>query len=171
MISNIMIMLDDTANYFTQAIRDLNIKYDNRFDDIANRNFANVFFDKHGNLTENGIKAFTQTKPFQDGIDFINSFHTDCSKVVLCTSRDIRLCYNETVLWLKTHGVLYDYLFTATAPAGLCLEMGIKIFIYNLPDEENRDHINICKFNKDGNRELYEFSTFKEAKSWININY
>lgn len=164
------VMLDDTVNQFTKTIKQLDIVYDNRTDDIADRHFTAVFFDKYGNLTEKGRIAFTECEKKTEGIEFINSLNASCSKLILITSRDIRLCYKETISYLKKYSVTYDYLFTATAPAGLCADMGVDALIYNLPDGNLKDRIEICCFNDNKERKITQFNNFKEALTWINTN-
>lgn len=171
MVCSILIMLDDVVNDFSKTLKNLGVQYNVETDNISERNFVSIFFEDNGDLTEIGKKAFCETNPREDGISLVNKFHKNGAKTVLCTSRDIRLCCDVTKDWLKKNKVNYDYIFTATAPAGLCADMGIPLMIYNLPDKNSEDNIFAVGFkNNNGRIEPYTLNTFKtygDVEKWI----
>lgn len=163
---SIVIMLDDVVNNFSENLAALGVDYNPKSNLVTERNYISIFFDDNGDLSETGRKAFCETKKDENGINFVNSFFDKGFTVILCTSRDIRLCYKETKEWLVTNKVKFSYLFTATAPAGLCIDMSVPYMVYNLPENGERN-INIIGFDNENGKiapkQIGEYKTYEEA--------
>lgn len=171
MEKSIVVMLDDVINFFTKTLRELSVNYDPKTQSIAQRKFLSVFYTRTGELTPVAKKAMGETPPNPEGLGFLHWLKEGGWTVILCTNRDIRLCYGVTKNWLDRHGAEYDYIFTATAPAGLCIDMGCSFLVYNLPDEDG-EHITVAGFPRPGRGEaqpviLGEFRTFEEVEQCI----
>ena len=171
---SVLIMLDDVVNDFSVNLAALGVEYNPKSDLVTARNYISIFFKDNGDLSGIGLKAFCETKPDIEGIDFVNSLYDNGYAVVLCTSRDIRLCYEETKEWLDKNKVKYTYLFTATAPAGLCIDMDIPVMVYNLP-ENGEKNINLVGFKIENGKklpvEIGVYKTFEEAEKCITANF
>lgn len=167
---SVLIMLDDIVNDFSSNLSSLGVEYNPKSDLVTERNYISIFFKDNGDLSQIGLKAFGETKPDKDGIDFVNSLYDKGFAVVLCTSRDIRLCYEETKEWLDKNKVKYTHLFTATAPAGLCIDMDIPFMVYNLP-EKGEKRINLVGFKEENGKkvptEIGVYKTYEETEKCI----
>jgi len=168
----IVVMLDDVLNNFSDMLHDMGVRYNGKSQSISERRFISVFYTREGTLTPAAEKAMGEAVPRQDGIAFLDWLKDNGWTVVICTNRDIRLAYDITKKWLDGHQVKFDYLFTATAPAGFCIDMDIPFMVYNLP-EGAENHINAVSFREaepDGQKEpflLGDFQNFEEVKQCI----
>lgn len=172
MTKAVTVMLDDIINNFSQTVNAAGVEFDARTQSIFDEKLAGVFTKPPGELTDLAVKVFTETAAKPDGIALLDWLKENGWIVVLCANRDIRLCYDITVNWLKKYNVAYDYIFTATSPAGLCMDMDIGLMIYNLP-EGNKNNINVVSFPfspADGQKQpliIGEFKSFEEVKECI----
>lgn len=166
----ITVMLDDLATAFSATLEKLGIPYDAETQSIFDAKLVGYFTKPPGELTETAVQVFTGVPVRRDGADFIGWLKEQGFKVLLCVNRDIRLCYDITVKWLAQNGVQFDYLFTATAPAGLCMDMDIPLLAYNLPKGET-DHIQLVTFTEENNRKqpeiLGDFQDFEDVKQCV----
>lgn len=166
----ITVMLDDLATNFSALLTEMGIPYDARTQSIFDAKLVGVFTKPPGELTETAVRVFTDVTARDDGICFLRWLKARGFTIVLCVNRDIRLCYELTVNWLAQNAVPYDYLFTATAPAGLCMDMDIPLFVYNLP-EGGYDDIQLVTFTGQGEQRqpeiLGDFGNFEEVKQCV----
>lgn len=133
----IAVMLDDILNEFTAALGAHGVEYDPERHSISERKYRELLYTPEGTLTRLGEQVLTGLPVRPAGAAFFRWLKARGNTVVLCTDRDIRLTYAETTGWLAAHGVEYDYLFTATAPARFCEDMGTALLVYNLPVRAN----------------------------------
>lgn len=171
MEKSVVVMLDDVLNTFTDTLHKMGVSYNPKRQSISDRSFLSVFYTREGQLTPVAQKAMGKTPPRPDGLAFLRWLKEGGWTVILCTNRDIRLAYDVTKRWLDAHGAEYDYLFTATTPAGLCIDMESSFLVYNLPDDSG-DHLNVVTFAPSpfGVKEpvvLGDFQTFEEVKQCI----
>jgi hypothetical protein len=168
----ITVMLDDVLNNFTEMLNNLGIKYNAEKRSISDKKYLDIFYTPSGNLTPVAEKAMGSALARQDGVEFFKWLKDNGWTVLLCTNRDIRLTYDITKKWLEEHHVMYDYLFTATTPAGLCMDMNITFMVYNLPNGKD-NHFNVVSFRMaDGDEKkqpflLGDFQNFGEVKKCI----
>ena len=168
----ITIMIDDVLNNFTQMLGDMGIEYNPKLETICDQKFRDIFYTPEGELTPAAKKAMGGTLAKRDGIEFSQWLKENGWTIVLCTDRDIRMAYDITKKWLDEQGVRYDYLFTATTPAGLCVDMDITLMVYNLPNGDE-NHFNVVCFKltaPDGQKRpflLGDFQNFEEVKQCI----
>jgi hypothetical protein len=166
----ITVMLDDLATDFSATLLDMGIAYDAETQSIFDAKLVGIFSKPPGELTKTAVRVFTDVPVRKDGVAFIGWLRARGFKVVLCVNRDIRLCYDITVNWLAKNGVQYDYLFTATSPAGLCMDMDIPLLVYNLPKGET-DHIQLVAFADEQKRKqpeiLGDFQDFEDVKQCV----
>jgi hypothetical protein len=177
MIKAVTVMLDDIVNNFTPMLSSLGIEYDAKFQSISDQKFRDIFYTPTGELKPLAVKVMGSVSAKDDGIGFCKWLKENGWLVVLCTERDIRMSYDITKTWLDEHDVQYDYLFTATTPAGLCLDMAIPFMIYNLP-KGFTDYLNLISFRtqaNDNQKEPYalgDFQNFEDVKQCLqSLNF
>lgn len=165
-------MLDDVLNTFSQTLHEMGVRYNAKTQSISERRFISVFYTRLGKLTPIARKAMGETAPRPEGLAFLKWLKENGWTIILCTNRDIRLAYDITKMWLDLHNAEYDYLFTATAPAGLCIDIGSSFMVYNLPDG-SVNHLSVVSFAPSESGEgklpvvLGDFQSFEEVKQCI----
>lgn len=189
----IAVDIDDTLNYFTEALEQLAVNYDDysylgidrdTFDKYVDlikkqegleRDYINEF-DRLSYDLHRKVYKIAEVKP--DAPMFMQWLKKQGWTIVLLTYRDLRHCIDDTREWMKKHRIPYDYIFHADNKVVFCKTWKIPILIddapvniFAAPKQGIKMFYPITKFNQntENMEEAKGFNKFVEVKQWIRL--